>query len=102
MTAQKDPLFQFGGPGRNPLPQFSLMAPMSVAIDVSNMVYVGTAMSTITVFDKDGTFHDKIGSKGSKPGQFKRCPAPLCIDDKEKLYVGEHNGGKVPIFQIGQ
>ena len=96
MTAQKDPLFQFGGPGRNPLPQFSLMAPMSVAIDVSNMVYVGTAMSTITVF------HDKIGSKGSKPGQFKRCPAPLCIDDKEKLYVGEHNGDKVPIFQIGQ
>ena len=101
-TSEGDPLFQFGGPGRNPLPQFSLMAPMSVAIDVSNMVYVGTAMSTITVFDKDGTFHDKIGSKGSKPGQFKRCPAPLCIDDKGKLYVGEHNGDKVQIFQIGQ
>ena len=54
------------------------------------------------MFDKDGTFHDKIGSKGSKPGQFKRCPAPLCIDDKGKLYVGEHNGDKVQIFQIGQ
>ena len=101
-TSEGDPLFQFGGPGRNPLPQFSLMAPMSVAIDVSDMVYVGTAMSTITVFDKDGTFYDKIGSKGSKPGQFKRCPAPLCIDDKGKLYVGEHNGDKVQIFQIGQ
>ena len=101
-TSEGDPLFQFGGPGRNPLPQFSLMAPMSVAIDVSNKVYVGTAMSTITVFDKDGTFQEKIGSKGSKPGQFKRCPVPLCIDDKGKLYVGEQNGDKVQIFQIGQ
>ena len=101
-TSEGDPLFQFGGPGRNPLPQFSLMAPMSVAIDASDMVYVGTAMTTITVFDKDGTFHDKIGSKGSKPGQFKRCPVPLCIDDKGKLYVGEQNGDKVQIFQIGQ
>ena len=99
-TSEGDPLFQFGGPGCNPLPQFSLMAPMSVAIDANDMVYVGTAMSTITVFDKDGTFQEKIGSKGSKPGQFKRCPAPLRIDDKRKLYVGEQNGDKIQIFQI--
>ena len=99
-TSEGDSLFQFGGPGRKPLPQFSLMAPMSVAIDANNMVYAGTAMSTITVFDKDGTFQEKVGSKGSKPGQFKRCPAPLCIDDKGKLYVGEQNGDKIQIFQI--
>ena len=99
-TSEGDALFQFGGPGRKPLPQFSLMAPMSVAIDANNMVYVGTVMSTITVFDKDGTFQEKIGSKGSKPGQFERCPAPLCIDDKGKLYVGEQNGDKIQIFQI--
>ena len=65
----------------------------------STVLYVGTGMSTITVFDKDGTFQEKIGSKGSEPGQFKRCPAPLCIDDKGKLYVGKQNGDKV---QIGQ
>ena len=99
-TSEGDPLFQFGGPGRNPLPQFSLMAPMSVAIDVSSMVYVGTAMSTITVFDKDGKFQDKIGSSGSEPGQFEGCPAPLCTDNKGRLFAGDQSGDKLQIFQI--
>ena len=99
-TSEGDALFQFGGPGRKPLPQFSLMVPMSVAIDVNNKVYVGTGMSTITVFDKDGNFQDKIGSSGSKPGQFEGCPAPLCIDNKGRLYAGDQSGDKLQIFQI--
>ena len=99
-TSEGDPLFQFGGPGRNPVPQFSLMAPMSVAIDVNNMVYVGTGMSTITVFDKDGKFQDKIGSNGSEPGQFEGCPTPLCIDNKGRLFAGDQSGDKLQIFQI--
>ena len=103
-TSEGDPLivalFQFGGPGRNPLSQFSLMPPMSVAIDVNDKVYVGTGMTTITVFDKDGKFQDKISSSGSEPGQFEGCPAPLCIDNKGRLYAGDQSGDKLQIFQI--
>ena len=99
-TSEGDTLFQFGGPGRNPVPQFSLLAPMSVAIDANNMVYVGTGLSTITVFDKDGNAKDKIGSSGSKPGQFEGCPAPLYIDNKGRLFAGDQSGDKLQIFQI--
>jgi len=99
-TSEGDVLFCFGGPGRNPVPQFSLVAPMSVAIDVNDMVYVGTGMGAITVFDKDGNFQKKIGSQGSDPGQFEGPPAPLCVD-KGRLYAGDQSGDTVQIFQIG-
>ena len=99
-TGEGELLFCFGGPGRNPVPQFSLIAPMSVAVDTNNLVYVGTGMGVITVFDKEGNFQKKIGSQGSEPGQFEGPPAPLCVD-KGRLYAGDQSGDTVQIFQIG-
>jgi len=101
-TSEGDLLFVFGGPGRNPLPHLSLVAPTSVAIDSNNMVYVGTGMGAITVFDKEGNFQDKIGSRGKEPGQFHRAPAPLYIDKKSDLYAGDQGGDTLQVFQIEQ
>ena len=43
-SSEGEPLFTFGGPGRPPVPQFSLLGPLSIAIDRDDNVYVGVAM----------------------------------------------------------
>ena len=96
-----EPLFQFGGPGRQPLPQFSLMVPMSIAIDPNtNNVYVGTGMDCVNVFDKEGKFLEVFGSKGTEPGEFSGLPAALCIDHNGYIYVGEQSVNRVQIFKL--
>lgn len=96
-----EPLFQFGGPGRHPLPQFSLMVPMSIAIDPKNSnVYVGTGMDCVNVFDKEGKFLEVFGSKGTEPGEFSGLPAALYIDHNRYIYIGEKSANRVQIFQL--
>ena len=96
-----EPLFQFGGPGRDPLPQFSLMVPMSIAIDPNNNnVYVGTGMNCVNVFDKEGKFLEVFGSKGTEPGEFSGLPQALCIDHNGHIYVGEKSVNRMQIFKL--
>ena len=96
-----EPLFQFGGPGRHPLPQFSLLVPMSIAIDPnSNRVYVGTGMDCVNVFDKEGKFLEIFGSKGTEPGEISGLPAALHIDHNGYVYVGEKSVNRVQIFKL--
>lgn len=100
-TPEGEPLFQFGGPGKEPLPQFSLLVPMSIAIDPDNdNVYVGTGMDSVNVFDKVGKFLEVFGSKGSEPGEFSGLPVTLCIDHKGFIYVGEKSVNRVQIFKL--
>ncbi len=99
-SAEGEPLFQFGEPGRSPVPQFSLLGPMALAVDSHDNVYVGVAMKTVNVFDKEGTFLRVFGSQGSEPGQFEDVPTVMCIDQRGFLYVGECKPRRVQIFKL--
>lgn len=90
-----NPLFQFGGPDRPPVPQMSLLAPMGIALDHHDNVYVGNGMKGVVVFDKEGKFLEPFG-------KFEQVPAPLYVDHNRHLYVGEKSGRgkKIQIFEL--
>ena len=100
-SSDGDLLFQFGDPGRAPIPHMAILVPMALCIGRDNRVYVGSGMNFISVFDEDGEFIEKIGSSGSEPGQFSSLPRPLCIDrHRDLLYAGDEGGKRIQIFDI--
>ena len=100
-TGDGDLLFQFGDPGRMPLPHMAILVPMALCIDHHDNVYVGSGMNFVAVFDKEGSFIEKIGSSGKDPGQFSSMPRPLCIDlPRRLLYAGDESAKRVQIFDI--
>ncbi len=99
-SAEGEPLFQFGGPGRSPLPQLSLVGPMALALDSHDNVYVGLVVGTVSVFDKEGKFLQLFGSQGFEPGEFQEVLTVMCIDQRGFLYVGERSPRRVQIFKL--
>lgn len=100
-TCDGDLLFQFGDPGRAPIPHMAILVPMALCIGRDDRVYVGSGMNYIAVFSGDGEFVEKIGSGGSEPGQFSSLPRPLCIDQhRDLLYAGDEKGKRIQIFDI--
>ena len=97
-TADGDPIFQFGGPGRSPLPHMTLLCPMTLAIDCKDSVYVATVMKHVNVFDKDGVFLEKY--QRSETGQDECMAASLCADDRGRLFVAEGETRKIYVYEL--
>lgn len=90
-------LFQFGGPGRAPLPHMALLVPMAVALDCHDNVYVGMGMNCVNKFDSEGRFVEPFLMQGTIDDQARQ----LCSDPSgEMLYVGIHGKKKVAIYKI--
>jgi hypothetical protein len=51
-------------------------------------------------FGPDGSFQKKIGSKGSKPGQFGRMPSVQCFVGN-KYFLTSDADGKLNLFDLG-
>lgn len=98
-SAEGEPLFKFGGPGRSPVPQFSLLCPTAIALDSHDRVYVGAGMSTVNVFDREGKHISVVGTRGSEPGEFDQ-PIVMYIDQEGFLYVGEKGNKRVQVFKL--
>ena len=97
-SAEGDYLFRFKlqghGLGR-------LQAPMAIAIDAQDYVYVGGGTGTISVFaikDQKPVFVKAFGSHGCEMGQFSaiRC---MHVDREGRLYVGEMSTNRIQVFQ---
>ena len=100
-SSEGEPLFKFGDPGLSPVPQFSLLSPLSIAIDHNDNVYVGVGMNSLNVFSKEGKFISVLTSSGTKLGQLSDVPVALCIDNRHHiLYFAEHSTKKVQIFKL--
>ena len=99
-TPDGDPLYQFGEPGRSPLPQFSLLCPMALTLDRHDNAYVGTGMKCVNVFDKDGKFLRTFSDSGSDPGQYKDLPSTLCISRSGLLFVGEKKPCRIQVYDL--
>ena len=63
-----------------------------------DLVFVVDKTSTnVQVFDKDGKFINKFGSKGSNDGQFSR-PEDLAIDPQGKVFVADTGNSRIQVF----
>jgi DNA-binding beta-propeller fold protein YncE len=89
------------GPGDGQFAQ-----PSSLAIDASNHVFVSDLTNTVSetnhrvqVFDANGNFLLKIGSRGSRDGQFQ-FPAGLAADNAGRIYVADQFNNRVPVFRV--
>lgn len=77
---------------------------LSGAIDIeiapNGMMYVAEpSNSTISVFDSDGTFLRRFGSKGYKQNQFM-YPQSIEIGPSGKLYVADDYNNRISIYDI--
>lgn len=92
-----NPLFRFGGPDRAPLPFLSLQAPISIAIDHHDDVYVGLGLNNIVKFNSEGKFEEEFVT-GSR---FESMPKPMCTDpNKEHLYVAIDGESGVLVYSL--
>lgn len=90
-------LFQFGGPGRAPLPHMALLVPMSIALDRHDNVYVGIGLNSVNKFDAEGRFVEPFLMQGA----IDNLAQLLCTDPSgETLYVGIHDEKKVTIYKL--
>ena len=90
-------LFQFGGPGRVPLPHMALLVPRSVAVDCHDNVYVGIGLKCVNKFDSEGRFLEPFLMQGT----IKDEAQPLCTDPSgETLYVGIRDKKMVCIYKL--
>ena len=49
------------------------------------------------MFARDGTFHSKFGTEGTRPGQFNR-PASVCLDSLGRLIVTDKDNHRMQVF----
>ena len=63
-----------------------------------DLVFVVDKTSTnVQVFDKDGKFINKFGSKGKQDGQFNR-PEDLAIDPQGNVFVADTGNSRIQVF----
>ena len=58
---------------------------------------VDKTSTNVQVFDKDGKFISKFGSKGKQDGQFSR-PEDLAIDPQGKVFVADTGNSRIQVF----
>jgi sugar lactone lactonase YvrE len=69
-----------------------------IAFDATGNIYVADSGNhRIQKFSPDRTFLTSWGSEGTADGQFL-CPLSLVIDEQGRVYVGDHTGGKIAVF----
>ena len=87
------PLFSFDECG-------PFYTPYGVVIDSINKVLVCDCENhIIQVFSTEGQFLHKIRTRGVGLGQFT-CPLGIAVSPKGHLYVSDHNGHRVQVFQL--
>ena len=64
----------------------------------NNLVFVVDKLLTnVQIFDQNGKFLFKFGSKGTENGQFKR-PEDLAIDPQGRIYVCDTGNSRIQVF----
>ena len=53
----------------------------------------------ICVFNRDGSFHSKFGTEGTRKGQFNR-PASVVMDSMNRLVVTDKDNHRMQIFTM--
>ncbi|HXY53286.1 MAG TPA: 6-bladed beta-propeller [Nitrospirota bacterium] len=75
-----------------------MRAPVAVAVDVRNKVYVLDADgNTVRVFDAAGVQIEKFGSRGKGSGGFNK-PQGLAVDNRGNVYVSDMGNFKLKKF----
>ena len=63
-----------------------------------DLVFVVDKTSTnFQVFDENGKFISKLGSKGKQDGQFNR-PEDLAIDPEGNVFVADTGNSRIQVF----
>jgi DNA-binding beta-propeller fold protein YncE len=61
-------------------------------------VFVVDKLSTnVQIFDQNGKFISKFGTKGTGDGQFKR-PEDIAVDPQGKIFVCDTGNSRIQIF----
>jgi tripartite motif-containing protein 2/3/tripartite motif-containing protein 71 len=72
-------------------------APVCLAIDTSNRVYVSNESSSISVFSPEGHLVAEFGKEGEGPGEFKSVRG-LAVDNNGVLYVCDRENNRIQLF----
>ena len=96
LSSNGEPQFKFGKSG-SWMDRGVLTAPMAIAIDSEDNVFVGSVLIA-SIFDKSGVFIRAFGGPGSAAGQFNLIYG-LHVDRFGKVYVSEFANNRVQIFE---
>ncbi len=78
-----------------------MSAPVAVAVDVQNKVYVLDADdNNVRIFDPAGEQIDKFGTRGKGTGGFDK-PQGLAVDNRGSIYVADTGNYKLKKFDTG-
>jgi DNA-binding beta-propeller fold protein YncE len=75
--------------------------PADVAFGPAGEIYVadGYGNARVVKFSKEGKFLKEWGKKGKGEGEFN-LPHAICIDAKERVYVGDRENNRVQVFDL--
>jgi tripartite motif-containing protein 71 len=74
------------------------LALAGIAFDAAGNAYVtDSGNHRVQKFGPDRRFIASWGSEGDGNGQFT-CPLSIVVDGQERVYVGDHVGGKIEVF----
>ena len=80
------------------LDNFQGTAPGIDLYEKEDLVFVVDKTSTnFQVFDENGKFISKLGSKGKQDGQFNR-PEDLAIDPEGNVFVADTGNSRIQVF----
>lgn len=74
-------------------------------LDIFRNIYSGLIVvadrsnNRICVFNRDGSYHSKFGTEGTRNGQFNR-PASVCLDGLNRLIVTDKDNHRMQIFSL--
>ena len=63
------------------------------------IVVADRSNNRICIFNRDGSYHSKFGTEGTRPGQFNR-PASVCLDSLNRLIVTDKDNHRMQIFTL--
>lgn len=72
-------------------------APRALAVAGERAYLADTDAHRIMVFDQSGTIAFTWGTKGNRPGQFKR-PSGIAIDEQGRVYVSDTGNNRIQVF----
>lgn len=75
---------------------------VGLGVDQTGNIYVtNTTDSHVRIYGRDGTLLGSFGGNGREIGEFS-SPAGLCVDGRNRLYVGDTNNSRVQVFQLSE